>query len=55
MGTMVDPTYGKLAANWEGLYSVIDKTRTGAYCLRDGEGKDIPNPWNISNLRNYYH
>ena len=55
LGTMVDPTHGKLAANWEGPYLVIGKTETGAYFLRDGEGRDIQNSWNVSNLRLYYH
>ena len=55
LGTMVDPTHGKLAANWEGPYLVIGKTGTGAYFLRDEEGSDIQNSWNVSNLRVYYH
>ena len=41
LGTMVDPTHGKLAANWEGPYLVIGKPGTGAYFLRDEEGRDV--------------
>ena len=55
MGTMVDPVHGKLAANWEGPYLVTDKTGTGAYFLKDEEGRDIQNSWIVSNLRVYYH
>ena len=54
MGSMVDPTHRKLVANWEGPYVVSGTTRTGAYYLKDQEGRDILNPWNISNLRKYY-
>ena len=55
MGTMVDPTHGKLAANWEGPYLVIGKIGTGAYFMGDEEWRDVPNSWNVSNLQKYYH
>lgn len=31
---MIDPTDGKLGANWEGPYTVIEATGTGAYYLK---------------------
>ena len=55
MGTAVKSTEGKLGQNWEGPYKVTSATSTGAYYLEDMEGNRIPNPWNISNLRIYYH
>ena len=33
MGSMVDPTHGKLEANWEEPYIVTRVTRNGAYYL----------------------
>lgn len=55
MGSMVYPTHGKLVTNREGPYTVTRATETGAYYLKDQDGRDIPNLWNISNLRKYYH
>lgn len=52
---MVDPAHGKLDQNWEGPYVETKTTRTGAYYLQDQKGIQIPNPWNITNLRKYYH
>lgn len=34
IGSMIDPTDGKLGANWEGPYTVIEATGTGAYYLK---------------------
>ncbi|XP_016164514.1 uncharacterized protein LOC107607039 [Arachis ipaensis] len=36
------PAHGKLAANWEGLYRVIEVIGNGAYRLQTLEGKDLP-------------
>ena len=55
MGTAVKQAEGKLGQNWEGPYKVISASSTGACYLEDIEGNMIPNPWNISNLRIYYH
>lgn len=55
IGSMVDPRHGKLVANWEGPYLVNGTTGTGANYLQDKDDKEIQNPWNISNLRRYYH
>ena len=51
MGSMIDPNHDKLVANWEGPYKVIGTTDIGAYYLEAQDGRAIPNPWNISNLR----
>ncbi|CAJ2654489.1 unnamed protein product [Trifolium pratense] len=49
-----DTQDGKLAANWEGPYRVIDKTENGAYYLEDLLGKKLPRPWNAQKLKQYY-
>ncbi|CAJ2673582.1 unnamed protein product [Trifolium pratense] len=49
-----DSQDGKLAANWEGPYRVIDKTENGAYYLEDLRGKKLPRPWNAQKLKQYY-
>ena len=45
---------GKLGPNWEGPYKLISQTGVGSYWLEDLDGKPIPRPWNICNLRKYY-
>ena len=50
-----NPTDGKLGPNWEGPYVIISTTGTGAYYLENMDGKAISNPWNVSNLRKFYH
>jgi hypothetical protein len=55
MGTAVNPREGKLGPNWEGPYKITAGSSTRAYYLETVEGKLIPNPWNIHNLRRYYH
>jgi hypothetical protein len=55
MGTTVNPRDGKLGPNWEGPYTITALTSTGAYYLEDMDGTPIPNPWNVHNLRKYYH
>ncbi|GKV04527.1 hypothetical protein SLEP1_g16680 [Rubroshorea leprosula] len=46
--------FGKLAPNWEGLYTVAKVPHPGAYILRDTEGKRVPRVWNINNLKKFY-
>ena len=46
---------GKLGPNWEGPYLVQSVTGTGAYHLEDLDSIPLPRPWNISNLRKYFH
>lgn len=45
---------GKLDPNWEGPYVITEVLKGGAYELKDMEGKTLPRPWNISNLKKYY-
>jgi hypothetical protein len=45
---------GKLRPNWEGPYKVISHAGVGSYRLEDLDGKPIPRPCNICNLRKYF-
>ncbi|XP_072088018.1 uncharacterized protein [Arachis hypogaea] len=47
-------SHGKLAANWEGPYRVIEVIGNGAYRLQTLDGKDLPNTSNVSSLKLYY-
>uniref|UniRef100_A0A2N9H645 Uncharacterized protein n=1 Tax=Fagus sylvatica TaxID=28930 RepID=A0A2N9H645_FAGSY len=49
-----NPNDGKLGPNWEGPYKVTSLAGVGAYRLEDMEGKPIPRPWNICNLKKYF-
>jgi hypothetical protein len=49
-----NPNDGKLGPNWEGPYKVTSFAGVGAYRLEDMEGKPIPRPWNICNLKKYF-
>ncbi|GKB99787.1 reverse transcriptase domain-containing protein [Tanacetum coccineum] len=45
---------GKLSPKWEGPYEVTEALGKGAYKLRDRDGKQLPQTWNISNLKKCY-
>ena len=45
---------GKLGPNWEGPYKVVSLAGIGAYRLEDIDGKPVPRPWNICNLKKYF-
>ncbi|KAL0439228.1 UNVERIFIED_CONTAM: hypothetical protein Slati_2405800 [Sesamum latifolium] len=45
---------GKLDPTWEGPYKVTSIIRKGAYELEDPEGRPLPRPWNIHNLKKYF-
>ncbi|KAL0355344.1 UNVERIFIED_CONTAM: hypothetical protein Sradi_3981300 [Sesamum radiatum] len=45
---------GKLDPTWEGPYKVIRKIGKGAYELEDPEGRPLPRPWNVHNLKKYF-
>ncbi|GKD41349.1 hypothetical protein Tco_1261556 [Tanacetum coccineum] len=45
---------GKLGPKWEGPYKVTEALGKGAYKLRDRDGKQLPQTWNISNLKKCY-
>ncbi|KAL2236240.1 UNVERIFIED_CONTAM: hypothetical protein Sindi_0815700 [Sesamum indicum] len=45
---------GKLDPNWEGPFKVIEIVGKGTYKLQDAQGKELPRPWNIQNLKRFY-
>ncbi|GJV20780.1 reverse transcriptase domain-containing protein [Tanacetum coccineum] len=45
---------GKLGPKWEGSYEVTEALGKGAYKLRDRDGKQLSQTWNISNLKKCY-
>jgi hypothetical protein len=44
----------KLNSRWEGPFVVKQVTRPGSYPLQHPEVQDVPNSWNIQNLRKFY-
>ncbi|GKV13325.1 hypothetical protein SLEP1_g24352 [Rubroshorea leprosula] len=52
--TGFETRFGKLAPNWEGLYTVAEMPHPGAYILWDTEGKKVPKVWNVNNLKKFY-
>ena len=55
VGNMRDTIVGKLAPNWEGPYRVTSITGAGAYYLEDLDERPLPWPWNVRNLKKFYH
>ena len=55
LGNTKNPNDSKLGPNWEGPYQVRSVTGVGAYHLMDLNSIPLPRPWNISNLRKYFH
>ncbi|XP_072076553.1 uncharacterized protein [Arachis hypogaea] len=47
------PAHGKLAANWEGPFRVLQNLGKGAYKLETLKGDQLPGTWNVSSLREY--
>ncbi|KAL0457062.1 UNVERIFIED_CONTAM: Gag-Pol polyprotein [Sesamum latifolium] len=45
---------GKLDPTWEGPYKVTSVVGKGAYELEDPEGRPLPRPWNVHNLKKYF-
>ncbi|GJW30823.1 reverse transcriptase domain-containing protein [Tanacetum coccineum] len=45
---------GKLGPKWEGQYEVTEALGKEAYKLRDRDGNQLPQTWNISNLKKCY-
>ncbi|XP_072067023.1 uncharacterized protein [Arachis hypogaea] len=45
--------HGKLAANWEGPFRVLQNLGKGAYKLETLKGDQLPGTWNVSSLREY--
>jgi hypothetical protein len=44
----------KLNSRWEGPFVVKQVTRPGSYRLQFPEGREVPNSWNVQNLRKFY-
>ena len=40
--------------NWEGPYKVVHYSRQGSYHLELMDGKRLPHPWNIEDLKRYH-
>jgi hypothetical protein len=45
---------GKLGPNWERPYKVTSLAGVEAYRLENMDGKPVPRPWNICNLKKYF-
>ena len=54
VGNTKDSADEKLVPNWEGPYKITKLAGKGAYYIEDLEGKQVPRPWNPSNLKKYY-
>ena len=55
VGNARDTNAGKLAQNWEGPYRITAIAGAGAYYLEDLDERPIPRPWNVHNLKKFYH
>jgi len=44
----------KLSPVWEGPFEVVSVTRPGSYRLQREDGSEIPNSWNIDQLRPFF-
>lgn len=42
---------GKLGANWEGLYKIVEVIKPGVYRLETSMGEAVPRAWNSKHLR----
>ncbi|KAL2235760.1 UNVERIFIED_CONTAM: hypothetical protein Sindi_1308200 [Sesamum indicum] len=45
---------GKLEPPWEGPFKVVEIKKKGTYRLQDMQGRNLPRPWNIQNLKRFY-
>ena len=55
VGNMRDANAGKLAQTWKGPYRVTAIAGVGAYYLEDLNERQLPQPWNVHNLKKFYH
>lgn len=55
VGTVENPSWGKLEPNWEGLYRITSIVGIGAYYLEYLDEIVVSRPWNVNNLRRYYY
>ena len=49
-----DPSQGKLGANWEKPYKLVNCHRKGTYYLETLDGQRLHHPWTTKHLRKYY-
>ena len=45
---------GKLGANWEGPYKIVEVIKPGVYRLETSTGEAIPRAWNSKHLRLFH-
>ncbi|KAL2226893.1 UNVERIFIED_CONTAM: Retrovirus-related Pol polyprotein from transposon [Sesamum indicum] len=45
---------GKLEPPWERPFKVVEIKKKGTYRLQDMQGRNLPRPWNIQNLKRFY-
>ena len=55
VGNIRDTNAGKLALTWEGPYRVTAIASAGAYYLECMDERSLPWPWNVHNLKKFYH
>ena len=55
VGNMRDTNAEKLALTWEGPYKVTAIAGAGAYYLECLDERPLPWPWNVNNLKFFYH
>ena len=55
VGNMQDTNAEKLAQTWEGPYRFTAIVGVGAYYLEDIDERPLPWPWNVHNLKKFYH
>ena len=55
VGNMRDTNVGKLAQAWEGSYRVTAIVGARVYYLEDLDERPLPRPWNVHNLKKFYH
>ena len=55
VGNMRDVNASKLALTWEGPYRITAIAGTGAYYLEDLDKRPLLWPWNVHNLKKFYH
>ena len=53
-GFRKEASEGKMIANWEGPYRVVESLQNGAYWLESINGKNLPKTWNSSHLWKFY-
>jgi hypothetical protein len=44
----------KLSPVWEGSFEVVEVTQPDLYRLQREDGSEVPNSWNIDQLRPFY-